>query len=435
MHPNNYVFTRETVQSAIEHLKGKLVSHIPNWVDQCKVKNNKLYILCDGVYKEVIPIEDTDKIIKEFYFNPLTTGNRDKLFARIREIYCGISRRNIMEYLRKQESWQLRQPVHKKKSVFPILTSQPNDIWQMDLIDMRKYSDKGYNWILTVVDLFSKYLFAVQLKQKTDDEVVQALESILKQNKPKKIQSDNGPEFKNKLMHELLKQYKVFQYFGRTYTPQSQGAVERVNRTLKELIFAGFIRGGFASWVSPLQNYVDNINSTVHSTTRFKPNYLANEPKEEDITKAEKNIIKRAQHSTQKPPLLNVGDYVRISKYELVRNNVFFKPLEKWTREVFKIVSVKQPDQLWGQPKYILNNGQSYHGFSLLRIPQPEQIKQIAQQIELHPEVEQDENPIPTKIRKIKPLQSVRVTQPVMRSKRKRVSNIKYNPLEWDLSK
>ena len=57
----------------------------------------------------------------------------------------------------------------------------PNEIWSADLIDMRKFSndDKDYNYLLTVIDIFSKYAWSIPLKTKTFSEVTKAFESIL----------------------------------------------------------------------------------------------------------------------------------------------------------------------------------------------------------------------------------------------------------------
>ena len=65
----------------------------------------------------------------------------------------------------------------------------PNEIWSANLIDMRAFSNENrdYNYLLNVIDIFSKYAWSIPLKTKTASEVTKAFESILsKKNHPKK---------------------------------------------------------------------------------------------------------------------------------------------------------------------------------------------------------------------------------------------------------
>ena len=81
-----------------------------------------------------------------------------------------------------------------------------DDIWCSDLVDMQKLSkwNKGYKYLLMVLDLFSKYGWIVPLKTKTGLEVSKAFENIFKKGKPKKLWVDKGKEYYNKNMLDLL---------------------------------------------------------------------------------------------------------------------------------------------------------------------------------------------------------------------------------------
>ena len=64
-----------------------------------------------------------------------------------------------------------------------------DQIWCSDLVDMQKLSkwNKGFKYLLMVLDLFSKYGWIVPLKSKTGLEVSKAFETILQKAKPKKV--------------------------------------------------------------------------------------------------------------------------------------------------------------------------------------------------------------------------------------------------------
>ena len=81
-----------------------------------------------------------------------------------------------------------------------------DDIWCSDLVEMQKLSkwNKGYKYLLMVLDIFSKYGWIVPLKTRTGLEVSKALQSIFKENKPKMLWVDKGKEYYNKNVLDLL---------------------------------------------------------------------------------------------------------------------------------------------------------------------------------------------------------------------------------------
>ncbi len=59
-----------------------------------------------------------------------------------------------------------------------------------------------------------------------------------------------------------------------SYTPNSNGLVERMNKEIWKKIRAGFVKFNSLEWVQHLQQYVNNINNQRQSTTKFRPNDL-----------------------------------------------------------------------------------------------------------------------------------------------------------------
>ena len=83
-----------------------------------------------------------------------------------------------------------------------------DDIWAADLVDMQYYSrtNKGYKYILMIIDVFSKYGWAILLKNKTGAEMVRAFNELwdTDQKPPKFLWTDKGKGFLNKLFKALL---------------------------------------------------------------------------------------------------------------------------------------------------------------------------------------------------------------------------------------
>lgn len=106
-----------------------------------------------------------------------------------------------------------------------VVIKEIDETWQADLIDMSTYAkqNKGFHFILTVIDNFSKYGWVVPLRNKNVENVTAAMEKILKRRyggggsektyrKPKNLQTDDGTEFYNSNFKKLMKQYNVNHY-------------------------------------------------------------------------------------------------------------------------------------------------------------------------------------------------------------------------------
>ena len=78
-------------------------------------------------------------------------------------------------------------------------------LWAADLVDMQAFSrfNRGVKYLLTVIDVFSKYGGMFPLKDKTGVSVAKALKEIFKQRKPEKVWTDKGNEFYNKHVNAL----------------------------------------------------------------------------------------------------------------------------------------------------------------------------------------------------------------------------------------
>ena len=76
---------------------------------------------------------------------------------------------------------ELHKPIIRKFPLRRVMVNVPNETWSADLVDMREFSNdnKDYNYLLNVIDIFSKYAWSIPLKTKTALEVSKAFQSIL----------------------------------------------------------------------------------------------------------------------------------------------------------------------------------------------------------------------------------------------------------------
>ncbi|CAH1382413.1 unnamed protein product [Tenebrio molitor] len=129
--------------------------------------------------------------------------------------------------------------------------------------------NNGFKYILVVINCFSKFVWAFPLKTKTGYEVVENMEKVFKQQQPKNLQTDMGKEFFNKTFQLLMKKYNINHY--NTYSEKKASIVERVNRTLKNLMWKEFNYHGHYRWINLLDNIVQIYNNSKHRTIGMKP--------------------------------------------------------------------------------------------------------------------------------------------------------------------
>ena len=217
-----------------------------------------------------------------------------------------------------------------------------DDLWQADLVEMDSGNlkgiskiNKGYKYMITIIDVFSKFAWAVPLKNKTGKDVTNAFKFV--DRIPKNLQTDKGKEFYNKDFKELMKKYNINHYS--TYTNVKASVVERFNRTLKEKMWKQFSIQGNYKWIDILPKLIDNYNNTYHTTIKMKP--VEVNISNQDIIYNDVFAVSKKEH---KRPKYKVGDKVRISKIK----GIFEKGYTaNWSTEIFTVDKVYK-----GNPPY-----------------------------------------------------------------------------------
>ena len=133
-----------------------------------------------------------------------------------------------------------------------------DNIWDVDLADMQLLSkyNKGYKFLLCVIDIFSKYAWVIPLKDKKGISIVNAFQIILKESnrKPNKIWVDKGSEFYNNSFKKWLQDNDIVMYS--TNNEGKSVIAERFIRTLKNKIYK------YMTSVSK-NVYIDKLNDIV----------------------------------------------------------------------------------------------------------------------------------------------------------------------------
>lgn len=228
---------------------------------------------------------------------------------------------------------ELHKPVVKSFQRRRVVVTEIDEIWGADLVDMSftKEKNKPYVFILTVIDCFSKYAWAIPLKNKSADSIVEAFETLFRERIPQKVWVDQGSEFYNSKVERLFKKHNIEMYS--TFGDHKSAIVERFNRTLKNNMFKYFTENDTRKWINVLPVLIKTYNETIHRTIKMTP-IEASKKENEDEVLLNINDVKPIKKTK---PKFSTNDYVRLS----VKKNTFEKGYTpNWTHEVFKIVEV-----------------------------------------------------------------------------------------------
>ena len=255
--------------------------------------------------------------------NPASYGGVSR-FAKSQ----GISVKKAKQILEKDLGYTLHKPRRRHFPTLPVKVFNVDEQWCSDLIEVVNISkqNRGFKYLLTVVDVFSKYAWVEPLKNKTGQAVTEAFEKILKQGRrPIQLQTDDGKEYYNKTFQNLMKRYDIHHFSTSGDTKAS--VVERFNRTLKQRMFRYFTTNNTLKFVPVLQSLVKGYNRTYHRSIKMAPNQVTDANSSEVYA----NLYKDKK---VKKPVLKVGDRVRLNKkFRLFKKGY----LPGWTEEVFVI--------------------------------------------------------------------------------------------------
>jgi len=212
---------------------------------------------------------------------------------------------------------ELYKPVRKNFEKINIITKGIDDLWAGDLLDMKIFSkeNKGYMYILNIINTFSKFVWSVPIKNKDGLTGSKAFEKIIqsaksqKHNPPNLLRTDKGTEFENKNFKALLNTYNIKMHH--TQNLEKSSIIERFHRTLNNILKAQFEVRNNKKWIDILQDLLYEYNFKDKHRSIGMTQSKVNKPNKDAVFQ---NLFKsREKKSTIK---FQVGDRVRITSYK-----------------------------------------------------------------------------------------------------------------------
>ena len=244
----------------------------------------------------------------------------------------------IEKFLRHNFIHSVHRRITKKK--FPrrrVISRFPFENFMGDLIEYPnyKYQNKGYKYILVLIDCFTKMIYVRPMKQKSKEWTADAFESIFKEfdTFPINLITDAGLEFFNSDVQKVFQSYGINHFAYQTHTRWKASIVERAIRTIKSRLEKIFFRQKVNRWIDVLDNVIKNYNLPPHSVHALPPLEVNDENK--DI------VFKRMF------PFKTVRIVCRLREKDRVRKikekTIFEKGYKiKWSEEIYEIKTVRQ---------------------------------------------------------------------------------------------
>ena len=180
---------------------------------------------------------------------------------------------------------ELHKPIARKFKKRRVISYGIDKIRAADLVEMQKYSkwNKGYKYLLMVIDIFSKYGWIVALKDKKTESVSLAFGDIFKKSKrkPEKLWTDKGSEFISKHFKDFLKKHNVMLYH--TQNEEKSSVVERWNRTMKNRMHKMFSANNNTIYWDKLDTLLDDYNNTKHTSIKMTPTEASKKVNEKQV--------------------------------------------------------------------------------------------------------------------------------------------------------
>ena len=284
-----YDFTIEH-RSGTQHLNADFLSRIKS-CGQCEVrhldprqKRNTKILAEDEANTEVArAVECGD--------NSMSRTAKNELLKSVHEFLGHVGYTKMVNFMKERYSWRgitedVRNYVSRcvscteRKSAgrrselknLNILASRPFEKVMIDVCGPLPKSQKGYRYILGLVDVFSRYAMMIPLKTIETEKIVDAVLSrwIAIFGCPGEIISDGASNLNSKLMNEFCKIFGVEKKKVSPYYPQANGIIEREFRTVKDMVYASSKTSG-KDWPETIPHIEMGLRATVSKTTNVTP--------------------------------------------------------------------------------------------------------------------------------------------------------------------
>ena len=246
-----------------------------------------------------------NRVISGVYNNPKSPAylaGANVVYAESKKKNSSVTLKDVQNYLSTQEVYNLHKPIRRRYKRNKVVARGLNTDFQVDLIDLQKIKryNKGHAYILTCIDVFSRYGWALPIKDKRPPTVLTAFKEMLQDGRvPWRVLSDSGNEFRGDFRRYLTEE--CIEFVFATQPDIKAANVERFNKTIKGRLWKHFTKTGTFNFLDILPSLVHAINRTKCRVTGFAP---------ADVTYDNEHLVRATLEERQ------LGAKVHITKYK-----------------------------------------------------------------------------------------------------------------------
>ena len=197
---------------------------------------------------------------------------QNKLYKKAKEIDNNITLNMVNEFLEQQPTAQITKQVKRNKIYETIVSPSVKNNYQMDIMYLPNPAlNKNFKYLLTCIDVYSRYAFAEPIKTKTGPDVLVAFKKMIEYNgSPSNLNLDLGTEFIYKPFKKFCDENNIELWYSDTQQENKNAIIERFHRTLRNLILRYSVANG-KSYIDILPYLIENYNTTYHNTIKASP--------------------------------------------------------------------------------------------------------------------------------------------------------------------
>ena len=273
-----YQFVERKATPTCEERSGasKELKNLMNNLRKLSLHNGVLFRTWKGRKQLVLPKVYRPLVLQELHDSMGHIGSEKVMALVRRRFFWPYMQQDVERYISDECSCIIQQKPNERVTdqMEVIETTSPFELVSLDFLHLET-SSGGCEWILVLVDHFTRYAVCYATKNKAAKTAAKCMfdDFFLKYGFPNRILHDQGGEFENRLMADLKELSGVKGSHTTPYHPMCNGKAERFNRTLLGMLRT-LPETAKTRWKDHLQKMVHAYNATVCRSTKFSPFYL-----------------------------------------------------------------------------------------------------------------------------------------------------------------
>ena len=272
---------RQEYENIRKYLKGEKLPEdkiitIKKRAERTEIKSDVLYRRKDERLVRILKEDEVDSVI--FMTHNHETGAHfgvETTYDKIaRRYYWKGMYKDIKNYIKYCDACQRRGQKGGKGNLYPIKVGEPFERIGIDFVGPLERTKEGNKYILVVTDYLTKWPEARAMKEATAKNVVEFIykEIICRHGCPRVILSDRGTHFRNEIVDGICEKFRIKHKLSSPYHPQTNGLVERFNRTLCEGLAKVTEREN--EWDRYIESVLFAYRTNKHNTTKRTPFFM-----------------------------------------------------------------------------------------------------------------------------------------------------------------